>query len=487
MKSFWNFFKNLFKSNFTRFVLIKYITFLVQFINSIFIAKFLGPFIFGIYSFLTLVIQYFSYSGLGINYALNTLLALKKNREELSEKIWQNSLGIILLISICVLVIGFTLHHFEVSSFSKYSYRQYNWWIIVLTILNNFNLIFVNLFRVYGKLNEISFNEGIGPILILITLVYFNDNVEVIDIIYCLVLKNLFSLIIFIFRSPIPNHVRFNIRISKILVISGIKLLIYNLSYIFIMLSAKTLVSMHYTIEDLANYSFANTLSVNLLMIAGVFSFLFYPKMINKFGTEKNSENIIYHINKFNSFYLEGINALTFISVLSLPLINTFLGDYTKVSTLFIIIIIAQLLINSSLGYSTYLIASKKEIKLIQTGIFSILIIVSFGTIVSILNLKLEILTLGVLIAALFYLYHIVYTSAKLLNSKKSAFQLIYKSFGWNKIIPLIILISSTLFDHLIFLSFIPTFVYFLLNTKKLVLVIKNSIPIIFNNNLLKF
>ena len=487
MTNYWNFLKNSIKSSFTRFIIIKYVTFFIQFINSILIAKLLGPYAFGIYSFLTLVIQYFSYSGLGINYSLNTTIALKKSKKKLTIKIWQNSLGIMILVNFSLLIIGVLLHYVEVGSFSKYSYWNYHWWVIALTILYNFNLLFVNLFRVYGKLNEISFYEGIGPIFILIALIYYNKDILVIHIVYCLVLKNLISLIIFAFRSPLPNLYKFDIRISRILILRGINLLIYNLSYLFIMLSARSLVSIFYTVEDLANYSFANSLSNNLLMIAGVFSFLFYPKMIHKLGIEKNTENIIQYINRFNSFYLEGINALTFFSMLVLPLMDIFLGEYSRITTVFIIIIVSQLLINSSLGYSIYLIAIKKESNLTRIGLLAILIITLFGTITSILNFSLEFMTLGVLIAGFFYLYNVIYTSARLMNFQKSVFKLMYDCFGWSKIIPLITLISSTLVDNQMLLIAISLLLYVLLNTKKLILVIKDSIPIMFNKSLLKF
>ena len=54
------------------YVIFRYGTYIVQFLNSILLAKALGDIKYGIYSFVFLIMQYMSYSNLGINESLNT-------------------------------------------------------------------------------------------------------------------------------------------------------------------------------------------------------------------------------------------------------------------------------------------------------------------------------------------------------------------------------------------------------------------------------
>ncbi len=56
-----------------KYILSKYLAFAIQLINSIFVAKNLGLYYFGVYGFSTLIIQYLSYSNLGVNLSYSVL------------------------------------------------------------------------------------------------------------------------------------------------------------------------------------------------------------------------------------------------------------------------------------------------------------------------------------------------------------------------------------------------------------------------------
>ncbi len=60
------------------YVIIRYVTYAMQFANAILLARYLNEFYFGVYSFIMLVMQYMSYSNLGINESLNTEYAARK-------------------------------------------------------------------------------------------------------------------------------------------------------------------------------------------------------------------------------------------------------------------------------------------------------------------------------------------------------------------------------------------------------------------------
>lgn len=479
--------KSLISSSFSQFIIIKYMTFFIQFLNSILIAKYLGPFAFGIYSFLTLALQYFSYSTLGINYAVNTIISTKKQKIEIVKKVWQNSLGVILIITLFLFAFGLIFSYFKIDGLEKYSYSKYSFLLVCITITYNYNLLLSNLFRIYGKLKQINFYEGIGPFLILIALIYFKDEIEVIHIVYCLLIKNILSFIVFNIGTPLSFIFNLELRISKILILRGLNLLIYNLSFIFIIVSSRTLVSIFYSVEDLANYSFANSLSYNLLMVAGVFSFLFYPKMINKFSVEKDKGKINLLIKKINSYYLEGIYFLAFISFLLLPILTIYLDQYESMLNIFKILVIGQVLISSTFAHSTYLIAINKESLLTKTGLISIILIVFFGSILSILDFSIEIMTLSVLIASVYYLFTIVKMASRRLSSSENLLKLLSSTIPTTKTIPLIIILLSVFYDSHFTLPVIALFIYLYTHYKQLVIIIKNALPLILDRNILKF
>src|SRR5690606_7205562 len=92
---------------------------------------------------------------------------------------------------------------------------------------------------------------------------------------------------------------------STILLIKrGLFLLIYNLSFYFIIIAARSIVSYFYSVEDFALFDFANSLTNAITMFLGSISFLFYPKMLNKFSHNSSSSTTIHLIEKVRKIYL---------------------------------------------------------------------------------------------------------------------------------------------------------------------------------------
>src|SRR5690606_41162050 len=77
---------SLFKYLFTR-----YLTYFIQFVSAIFIAKSLGPFYFGIYGFILLIINYFRIFDFGISNAVSILLVQNRGNKERESEITTGS------------------------------------------------------------------------------------------------------------------------------------------------------------------------------------------------------------------------------------------------------------------------------------------------------------------------------------------------------------------------------------------------------------
>lgn len=478
------FYSRIVNSVILHFISIKYFAFFIQIINSVFIAKYLGVFAFGIYSFIALVLQYLNYTNVGIYFSLNTILSVKKKNNHFSTILWETSLGLTVAISFILLLLGIVFAIIKFELFEKYSFSQYSLLVFSIAILYNFNILFANLFRVYGKLKQINFYEIIGPILILFAIIYFNNNVKVVHILLAFLFKNVFSLIVFVYYSPLPVRFRLKSKLKWILIKRGFNLLLYNLSYVFILISARTVVSVFYTVEDLANFTLANSFANSLILVVGVFSFIFYPKLINKFSHLKKNEEIDLLIKKLQLVYVTGINFISLLSILTIPILVIILPDYNRMIDLFKVLIICQIFINSSYGYSIYLIANGREGLLTKVGFFAILTVVIIGSIMAHLGISLEMFSLSIIAGSFAYSFVIIYLVRKQLN-KKSIFE--FSEFSFKSIVPLIIIFISVLVHSNTILPVFAFVVYLILNYSQLINVGKIALPIVLKKDSFHF
>ena len=97
-----------FKSETLRYVFLRYVTYAIQFVITILLAKKLGENSFGIYSFILLFQQYASYANLGVNESLNVEYAKYYSKSEvLSHSIWGASWLISTFLSVLLILIGY--------------------------------------------------------------------------------------------------------------------------------------------------------------------------------------------------------------------------------------------------------------------------------------------------------------------------------------------------------------------------------------------
>ena len=82
-----------FKNPAVYFVFSRYFTYAVQFVNSLFIAVYLGSYYLGIWGFLNIIISYVFNLNFGVSQAANILILTNKENEKFSKKIINNGLA----------------------------------------------------------------------------------------------------------------------------------------------------------------------------------------------------------------------------------------------------------------------------------------------------------------------------------------------------------------------------------------------------------
>ncbi len=413
----WNKLIQVAKSGVVQFVVLRYSTLAIQFINALIIAQFLGAYYFGIYSFVTLVLQYLTYSNLGINYSVNVLLSIKKGNPELTSKLWANSLYITFIAGILVVFMGIIGLMFDPPYFQKYEFSRYILPVVFNAILVNYNGLFVNSFRIYGKLREINIYQMLIPLGTLALLPFFKGQLLLDVWIGMNFACNLFSFLLFVNKAPHSLAHHHNVKIPAILLHKGAHLLLYNMSFYFITIAARTVISVGYSVEELGFYSFANAIANAVMTAGGAFVFVFFPKMLNRFHAMTNLETLAF-LKRIRIAYITVLNLMVLASMVVVPLIAYFIPEMAPAENAILILLCSQIIINTNMGNATMLIARKQEKYLTPFGFEAILIVVVFGSLLAWMEYNLDFIALVVLLASAYYTLRVNRYALKFLGLK---------------------------------------------------------------------
>ncbi|MBS7196832.1 MAG: oligosaccharide flippase family protein [Bacteroidales bacterium] len=451
----------IFKSVALQYVIIRYISYVLTFINTILILRFIGDYYYGIYSFFILFLSYFVYFNLGVNHSLNTYMSIYKNNQQMIARLWDNSLLLTWLFTTMAIIVGGGILYFFPNLFAKYDFKNYGIILFLIGILANINSIFISLFRVFGKFREINFQQIAPQILVLGIVLYFQEKTKISYVLYAMLATQLASLIIFCKRKVLKFSCVFSGKISKILICRGIHLMIQLFSFTFISLSAITMVSCFYRAEDLGYYSLSNTISVSVVMLIDTFMFILYPKLLNRFASSTNEGNI-YLIDKIRKIYILGADCISLLSLMIIPIVFIFFPHYGGMISCFKLLTISRIILNVTNGYTQLLIAKHKETYMTLSGIKAIGIILVISCIIGMCEIPYYYIALTVCLGILVYSILIVKEAFNILGIDKK--MLLAKLFPINKLIAILIILISFVVNDNIYSPIIAIGYYFIVN-----------------------
>ncbi|MBK5203574.1 MAG: oligosaccharide flippase family protein [Prolixibacteraceae bacterium] len=366
------FLKKIVSNKILQYIFSRYATYFIQFINSLFIAVYLGPFYLGVWGFITLIIQYFSQINLGIPHSVNAIVAINKKDEDYVVKTTGTSLVMMGALSI-VIILLFIANSLFFNIGEKYNFSVYAPVIALIAILNYFNSIISNIFRIYGKLFEIAFNQSVFPVLILLVVFFFKGE----NLLWALVLANcvssFISFLLFIIRSPVKLRPSFNFKLTKIIQKKGWHLFIYNASFYLIIISTKSFISDYYSVSEFGYFTFAFSLANAIFLLLQSFSFIIFPKLLNRLASATN-ERISYLLNEVRDAYISTSHLLVHFAILCFPVFLMLFPQYSQSSKAFKLIALTVVLTTNSFGYSDLLIAKGKEKLLGHLSFFALCI-----------------------------------------------------------------------------------------------------------------
>ncbi|WP_157766480.1 hypothetical protein [Pedobacter ginsengisoli] len=454
------------------------------------IAKYLGLYFFGIYGFTTLALQYINYTNFGIYYSYQVIFSNEKQISAIQQKkltaaaLWSLLSVSLLIVSASILIFSFKSLNF----FEKYNFGGLGPLIIAIGILVHFNNLYITIFRLYGKVKAINIYSLIPPVLQLIAILLFREELLLWAIVLALLISNVIGLIMFVSYSPVKGALCLIPAIDLVMQLfrRGFFLLCYTLSFYGIIITARTLVGYFYSIEDFALFNFSNSISQAIFLLLGSLNYLFYPKLINVISHKTDSTELIDFIERIRKLYLTLTLLIVFVSLLAMPVLFFYLPNYYKASLSLQLLMLGQLLIDNSYGYSTLLVQRGKENLLTGIACFAAGLVAILSVIFHHFHLPFESVALAVVIAVLVYNFLVIYYGNKLTQQFSSFFSLL-------KYIYKIELFAPVLFY--IFLSFLikGTYLvisltiglYLILNYKDLKNIIKDCFKMLNNEEIL--
>lgn len=468
------------------YVTLRYITYILQFLNAILLARCFGEYDFGVYSFMILIISYMQYSNLGINDSLNTEYAINKSDKIKATAIWDNAWTVNFLINIVLGIVCTVIFLCTDNLFTSYHFNEYRYALLGTCIIMNLSKIYTTYYRLNGKLVKINIQQILPNLTVFILLLIYWNDLSVSAITTALLISNAIALVIF--RIGLPRIPKFSLNktLSFLLIKRGITLLLYNLSFYLLTVIASSIVSIFYSVETFGYYSFANTLVNGVVTAGGAFMFIFYPKILNRLNTD--SVAAVNLIQRIREVYIVFMDVISLVSILFVIVLTAILPQYgSAMVIMYSILILGRIINNASSGYATLLIAQGKENHLVRYGFLSVLFVGVSGIFIHYGNLSVEYIAISVAIASFLYTFLVVNKALCYINGSRSFSFIFREIFGMNKWLACLIIIFNVFLFRSYAVLITCVFIYMIINMQNIKKSWEKGLSIITDKNSLSF
>lgn len=460
--------KKILSNKIVGFVLSRYATYFIQFVNSLFIAVYLGPYYLGLWGFINLIIQYLAQFNFGISNSALALGAINKKYPRYLQIIFNNAIGMLVLLSILIAFCFFLVNLFHIPFGDKYNFKNYMFIVLLIGVLNYFISLFSNFFRLMGRLKEIAFSQSLLPLLFLICSFIFKGEKLLNALVYANLLAFVTSFFLFILNSPIRVWPSFNFKVIKKINYRGMFLFLYNTSFYLIIISTRTFVSAFYTVQEFGIFTFSFSLANIFLLLLESFSFLIMPKAINKFSKSSIAEAKIV-LDKLRSVYIVTAHLLVHLGCLLFPVFLLFFPKYSHAIHSFRLIALSVVIYTNTFGFQSLLISKGFERKLGTISFCSLLINLGLlCVLVLFLKVNFNYVILATLISYMVYCILLAIQGHKALfgQGEKILLRDIISIFPCNLFVPYLISLGLIFINANNFLFIVPLLIFLGLNFK---------------------
>lgn len=446
----------------------RYVIFFIQFIGSMFIASRLGPYYMGIWGFLLLILQYYSFVSIGADYSISILLVQNKNNKESEQEIVSSSfliegvqVSIIVLFSLITSI-------FTISYFEKYSFSSYIWLVCIIAGLTQFNGLFMAIYRIRNDIKKMLFYQGIIPFFALIMTFIFSKSNLVYFLLIIYIIGNLLAFIYFIIGFRQFSLMRLSKTMMSVLIRKGFFLLLFNMCFYFIIISIRTIVSSHYSIKEFGLFTFAFTIANSVFLLLEGFTFLAYPKLLDTFTktNELTAKPKLYYIR---TTFITLMHGIVYLAICFYPLLLSFIPEYKTALPLLNFITLSLLIKYNTVGYADTLVARDHEKKISKFSAIALFVNILIAiALIKIFNISLMYIIFSTGLAYLVYSFLVVYYGMKLYRDTINIKVLLAESFPLRLLLPYILAILATFIFPNTYSSVATLIIFILLNIKEI-------------------
>lgn len=462
----------------------RYLTYGISFIVTMYIASKLGPYYYGMWGFLLLMLNYFNLINWGIPQAVQIFLVQYKNNELKSIDYEKTGVYLILIMSLgCVaMAVYYSLGGFQLAN--KYNLNYLFYIICLCGILNYFNLFYGKVYRARNRIFEISFQQTFLVICMAIVIFFFQGCDLLYALVVCYLVAYLASFCLYIFNGGARFDGHFIKRYAKDISQKGIFLFLYNSGFYLIIVSTKTLVSSSYTVEEFGYFSFAYLLGHAVYQLLEAFSFLLTTKMLDRYRSD-NIEVVLSTIKLIRVNFVALFHGVMYLAMLFFPLLLYLVPKYKDTIQIVYLCCLTMLLYTNSFGYSTLLMARNKEKCLAIASISTLTFNVTLCYIlINYLGVGFEYVILATMSAYLYYAIFCVYLGRKELKISLTLFRVLEDCFPISLLIPFVSSISVVFLNNSN-LMLIPLLLFVILNIKTIKKIFNSFKKILFHPNLI--
>lgn len=361
---------NIFKGSLL-FLFSKYFIFGIQFLNSILIAVYLGPFYLGVWGFITMIFQYFEQLNFGVPHGVSVALALNKERHGYLQSVIGNSL--IQSIAISILVgIGFSILVYYFNFGSSYYVSEYFIVILLIACLTNIINVLSNICRIYNQFYILIIIQSLLPVSILVVSFFFKREFLLSALLYSQLTTTIISVLLLFMTIPIKVKYNLSWKLFNKLRKVAIPLFFYNASFYLIMISTRSFIST-YNVKEFGLFTFSFSLGNALFLLLDSVSFLIWPKLLRSMN-KHSDDGALEKLKDYRILYQTATHIIMYISLLLYPLLIVYFEKYSATQNSFTMVVLTLVMLSNAFGYQGLMVAKGKQKKLALVALFCLLL-----------------------------------------------------------------------------------------------------------------
>lgn len=261
----------------------------------------------------------------------------------------------------------------------------------------------------------------------------------------------------------------------------GLHLFLYSSSFYFILYSTRSFVSMKYTVEEFGLFTFAFSLANAIILLFKSFSFLVFPKLINRLS--KSGKDALALISGPRQEYMTMTHLVAHLAILFFPLFIYFIPKYTGAVSMFSLTVLGLIIYNNCYGFQELLIAKGRDRKLGSIAFISLTVNVIAGLIlVFYFFVPPHIAIFSIVISYFTFLFLLAIACRSILEIPVDYKEIIMDAFPIRLLVPYLFSMYVSLSSYNNYFLYIIVLLIFLVLNRKELLNIKKTIVVILNN-----